>query len=244
MNAPTKALELTSSGQAIKYTVTHRPRVTRRLHLELDTDGALVVVAPEGWPSYHVAQVLRQNMALVERFLTTARERQLKPLGYTTGSLHYYLGEQLRLSCSQGSGKTSINAESGQLLISGRKTDHQAISKSLRSWYRCQALKLFKRRLDFWTSTTPWADRKTVSLRLRRMKRTWGTCNRQGTVRLNTHLIKAPPECLDYVITHELCHIQEMNHGPRFYALQEQLYPAWKPVRQHLRNFGHRYTQE
>ena len=76
------------------------------------------------------------------------------------------------------------------------------------------------------------------------MKRTWGTCSREGVIRLNTHLVKAPPEALDYVIAHEVCHLREMNHGRAFYELQDGLYPDWKTQRQHLRDHGHQYTQE
>lgn len=76
------------------------------------------------------------------------------------------------------------------------------------------------------------------------MKRTWGTCNSKGLIRLNTHLVKAPQACLDYVISHELCHLKEMNHGPGFYRLQEAIWPDWRRYRQHLREHGNRYTQE
>jgi predicted metal-dependent hydrolase len=80
------------------------------------------------------------------------------------------------------------------------------------------------------------------------MRRTWGTCrllgDGRGVIRLNTHLVKAPPRCLDFVIGHELCHLQEMNHGPDFYRLQEAICPDWRDLRDELRERGHHYTQE
>ena len=76
-------------------------------------------------------------------------------------------------------------------------------------------------------------------MRLRRMKRTWGSCSSQGLITLNPHLVKAPPVCIDYVIAHEICHLREHNHGKAFYALQEQLFPGWRAAKELLAARGH-----
>ena len=78
-------------------------------------------------------------------------------------------------------------------------------------------------------------------MRLRKMKRTWGSCTARGMITLNPHLIRAPRLCIDYVIAHELCHLQEMNHSKAFYALQESLYPAWREAKAQLRARSHIY---
>jgi predicted metal-dependent hydrolase len=64
-----------------------------------------------------------------------------------------------------------------------------------------------------------------------------------GVVTLNPLLMRAPPRCIDYVIAHEICHLREHNHGPRFYALQDDLYPDWQKARQHLHDHAQRYLQ-
>ena len=56
----------------------------------------------------------------------------------------------------------------------------------------------------------------------------------KGVILLNPHLVKAPRECIDYVILHELCHLKEHNHSPRFYRLLSQLKPRWRPVKAKL----------
>jgi predicted metal-dependent hydrolase len=78
-------------------------------------------------------------------------------------------------------------------------------------------------------------------MRLRLMKKTWGSCSAKGVITLNPHLVKAPPQCIDYVIAHEICHLKEHNHGKGFYALQDQLYPDWREAKAHLRDKGHIY---
>ena len=65
-------------------------------------------------------------------------------------------------------------------------------------------------------------------LRVRKMRSRWGSCSRSAVITLNLELIRMPLPCIDYVITHELCHLVEFNHGPRFYALQARFIPDWK----------------
>ncbi len=64
---------------------------------------------------------------------------------------------------------------------------------------------------------------------------------RVESITLNPQLVKAPSQCVDYVIAHELCHLQELNDSQVFYALQEQLYPAWREAKTHLKAGGHIY---
>lgn len=69
---------------------------------------------------------------------------------------------------------------------------------------------------------------KRPSLKIRTMKTRWGSLSSKGNLTLNTTLIRAPRECIDYVLTHELCHLAHRNHGPAFYRLLEQAMPDWK----------------
>jgi predicted metal-dependent hydrolase len=73
------------------------------------------------------------------------------------------------------------------------------------------------------------------------MKRTWGNCSSSGVIKLNTHLVKAPLDIIDSVIAHELCHLEEMNHGRAFYVLLESLNPNWRRDRLKLRSDGYFY---
>jgi predicted metal-dependent hydrolase len=78
---------------------------------------------------------------------------------------------------------------------------------------------------------------KRVQVRDQRSK--WGACTARGTVTLNWRLIKAPPEVLEYVVVHELAHLREMNHSPRFWATVEAFCPEWRRCRDWLRRHGH-----
>jgi predicted metal-dependent hydrolase len=70
---------------------------------------------------------------------------------------------------------------------------------------------------------------------LQRMKTKWGGCNhRAGRIRLNTELVKKPRDLLEYVVVHEICHLIEPTHGPRFVALLDKFYPTWREARLEL----------
>ncbi len=240
-----RAQTLTTPEGRLSFTVVHRPRVTRRLHLELADDGSLRVVVPRDWPDFYTRRLLHKNLPFVRRFLRRARERQLPPLRYQDGEVHLFGGEEHVLRVTQATGKAVVVALEGDaLVVRLPDTSGERVRRALRAWYLAQARESFAERLSLMQARAPWARDRQLNLHLRRMKRTWGTCRSNGDIRLNTHLVKAPVDCLDYVITHELCHLEEMNHGARFYALQESLWPSWRAWRRHLREQGGRYTRE
>jgi predicted metal-dependent hydrolase len=228
----------------LEYTVTHRARVTKRLHMELGEHGGLVVVAPRHWSKRHIHDTLAQNTGRVERFLANARQRQLRPLQYIQGSLHLYLGSRYPLNIRPAVGrKASVVFTGQQIHIETIHRVEKDISAALQAWYCQQANMICSERLQLIASRAVWAGSRAIPLKLRRMKRTWGNCSSNGLIKLNTHLIKAPLPVIDSVIAHELCHLEEMNHGPAFYGLLESLNPNWRGDRARLRSEGNIYLQ-
>lgn len=77
---------------------------------------------------------------------------------------------------------------------------------------------------------------KVQTLAYRNMRSRWGSCQPEtGRVCINTRLALYPPRCLEYVVVHELCHLIEPGHGPRFKALLNEYLPGWKDAEQLLR---------
>ena len=237
-----RRLNFKTSTGLLEYTITRRSRVTKRLHMELDDNGGLVVVAPRHWSKAHINTTLSQNTSRVERFLTRARQRQLEPLLYVNGELHFYLGQSYPLAILPGSGrKTGVELSGSEIRINISRHDPEGVRVALQTWYRRQALKVFRTRLQIVAGRADWVGDRPVPLKLRRMKRTWGNCSSGGVIKLNTHLIKAPLLIIDSVVAHELCHLMEMNHSKAFYALLEQLNPHWRQNRAWLRSEGNAY---
>ena len=68
----------------------------------------------------------------------------------------------------------------------------------------------------------------TPPLHLRRMPKRWGSWTRRGAIYLNPELVRAPRSCVDYVVTHELCHLVHGDHGKEFFALLRRVMPDWE----------------
>ena len=86
-----------------------------------------------------------------------------------------------------------------------------------------------------------WAPKVGVTygqIAIRKQKTRWGSCSSKGNLNFNCLLMLCPPEVLDYVVIHELCHRKEMNHSPRFWAEVEKLDPDYKAHRQWLKDEG------
>jgi predicted metal-dependent hydrolase len=234
-------------GQVIDYEVARRARVTRRIHLELGENGGLRVIAPRRMSRRDIHRTLLSNPHYVARFLSRARAflAEAPPLRYVDGERHLLLGRRYLLHVRVRDGeRRRVEWAGGPIrVITPEPADTDMVRKLLLDWYRRQALQDFPERLAEVSAAAPWTHRRSPPLRLRRMKASWGTCSADGVITLNPLLLRAPSYCVDYVIAHEVCHLRQHNHGPRFYALQEQLFPAWRKARQHLSDKGHLYMQ-
>jgi predicted metal-dependent hydrolase len=238
---------LQHNNQLIPYEIRHQPRVTRRIHLRAGPDGALLVIAPRRMSKRAIHKMLQERSHKVVRFLedAQARQQELPRCDYINGEVQLYQGENYPLEIVEFVGRGgSVGLENGRIRIGTADSSQQAVRKKLIAWYRQQAQQHFSARIEAISENAAWINGQAPPMRLRKMKRTWGSCSASGVITLNPRLIKAPPVCIDYVIAHELCHLQEMNHGKAFYALQSALYPLWAEPKAHLRAKAHIYLHE
>lgn len=92
----------------------------------------------------------------------------------------------------------------------------------------------FQSRVDFFNQHYQYQYR---AIRIRNQKTIWGSCTRGGNLQFHYKLFLLPPELADYVVVHELCHLREHNHGPRFWALVAQILPNHRQLRRRLREY-------
>ena len=83
-----------------------------------------------------------------------------------------------------------------------------------------------------------------TKITIRNQKSRWGSCSSRGTLSFNYRLMLAPPEILDYVVVHELCHLRHMNHSKDFWLMVESILPDYKNARRYLKEHGHELTPE
>jgi len=225
-------------GIELPYELVRRPRVTRNVYLELADDGQLRVVAPKRMSGRAVHRSLQNRSWAVVQFLSKQREhrRDTPELRYISGEHHLYLGCWYPLDiCPGRPGRSEVKFDGEKILVTTRKQAPHVVPEILRWWYRQRALEHFSERLDHFCKAAPWTGGKVAPLALRRMKRTMGSCSRSGKITINPHLVKAPTFLSDYVVAHEVCHLEEHNHGKGFYALLNQLFPDWREAKMRLK---------
>ena len=242
-----KRYTLEHNDQLIEYEIGHKPAVTRRIHLAANPEGGLRVIAPRRMSRGTIHRTLQQRASHVARFLAKAKakQRELPVHRYISGEDHLFLGQNVPLKVVERRGKRgSVQLVHGHIRIIAPDTSSDVISAKLVQWYRQQALQHFSSRLEVISKFAKWTGGQVPAMRLRKMKRTWGSCSAKGVITLNPHLVKAPAKCVDYVIAHELCHLEELNHSKAFYALQEQLFPGWREAKTHLKDRAHIYLHQ
>ena len=128
------------------------------------------------------------------------------------------------------------------IVLPGRADDSEArVAGRINRWYREEAQILFQERHAYWTEQLAFLELPESWVEVRVMKRRWGSCRRNGKITLNLSLMKYPLECIDAVIVHELCHLLEFNHSPRFYRLMTRAMPHWKKWDRMLTELAQRY---
>ncbi|MBF4242637.1 M48 family metallopeptidase, partial [Vibrio anguillarum] len=147
-----------------------------------------------------------------------------------SGECHYLWGRRYRLNLIERSGKHEIKLGRGRLhLYANTATTLENKALVLSSYYR----DVLKARI---AELLPvWEDKigvKAADWGIKKMKTKWGSCNTQAKrIWLNLELAKKPPECLEYILVHELVHLLERNHNERFKGDMDRLLPDWRERR-------------
>ena len=231
--------QLSVNKKQLNYTIIRSAKRRRSMSLKLCDAGSLVIRSPLFISDHEIHKWLLTRGDWIEKQLASFKTQESLNLssGYHSGQCHDYLGVTYKLDIQPSTlTQQGVSCQKDKLEISTPYANNPTMVKRLLSqWYRHQAMTVFNERLAFYTELLPWVT-ALPELKIRAMKTRWGSCSSRGSINLNLHLIKAPLECVDYVIIHELCHLVEFNHSPKFYALMDKYNPSWKEHKKQLDN--------
>ncbi|WOD10693.1 SprT family zinc-dependent metalloprotease [Pseudomonas sp. NyZ704] len=213
-----------------------RPHATGRILIKVHPDCRIVVSAPEDASDESVLCAVKKRGRWIYQQLRDFRQQRehITPRRFVSGETHYYLGKQYLVKVIEAPDQVqSVKLLRGKLEVRVRTRDAGNVRDLLMGWYRARAKENFARRLDAVLEQALWVMEKP-QLRILSMQTQWGSCSPNGRITLNPHLVKAPRECIDYVILHELCHLAEHNHSERFYRLMGQVMPGWEKTKERL----------
>ncbi|WP_375448462.1 M48 family metallopeptidase [uncultured Fibrella sp.] len=231
--------ELHYGTSLIRYELIFEARKT--LRIEVHPDASVWVKAPIGTDDNQLAERLARRAGWITKQQRFFSELPLPPAkkNYVSGEAFRYLGRQHRLKVAEG-GPERVLRQGGRIEVWVLSCYDEARVKSrVDGWFRKQAQRLFAERLHVCLERFSGADRasletKALLLTLRSMKGRWGSCTITGRILLNPALIQAPVLCIDYVLTHELTHLLQHNHGPEFYKLLTSAMPDWPQRKKQL----------
>lgn len=224
---------LTYGTDTIRYEV--RFLASRQtLAIEVHPDSRVLVRAPVGCPETLIAERVQKRAAWISRQLAEfERYRPRIPARqYVNGESHLYLGRQYRLKLVSGAA-ASVKLMCGQLLVSLRgEPDPERVKALLHRWYLDRARAVFSEVLD--ASLRHFKGVDPPRLIVRAMQSRWGSLSHVGTMTLNVNLVRAPRPCIEYVVSHELCHTKYRDHDAWFLKLLGQVMPDWEQRKQRL----------
>ena len=220
--------------KTIDYSLFYTERKT--MEIAVHPDSSVIVKAPMDSDISLIEKKLHKRARWIFRQLNYYRQFTPKTPDrcYVNGETHLYLGKQYRLKITQGK-ENSVKLSRGFFRVTCREepTPERA-KKLLRNWYLQKANIQFNESLNrCWPKFHSFISTKPA-ISIKRMQRRWGSLSDKGTVTLNTDLVKAPRECIDYVVTHELCHLKYHDHSPEFYRLLDSVIPGWENVKHKL----------
>ncbi len=229
--------QATVGGRQITVEVHRSAKRRKTLSLKIEGD-RLRVLAPSRTPLRHVDEVVQMKANWIAERLAeppTNRVRdQLKPGGHLP-----LLGEQIPV----GEGLRPFSYHHEPLSDAGPSFSVNPYSDRMveeaERWFRAAA------RVDIEDRVSRWSHEAEVApmrIQIRDQKTRWGSASSRGTLSFNWRLIFAPPEIVDYVVVHELCHLIEPNHSKDFWDLVDEAMPNAQHWRQQLKEIGESLT--
>jgi predicted metal-dependent hydrolase len=208
-----------------------RNRRTRHVRLHVDEQGQVTASVPARFAASRIDPIVRERADWLHDVLVRMElKTRDTELDLERGDPVRWLGRWVPSSLERGGrrGSASFDGERIHLRVPDGDDPHDV----LLAWYRREARVLFESKVDHWGRAFGLRAGK-VSIRNQRTR--WGSCTYEGDLSFNWRLVLAPEWVLDSIVVHELCHIDELNHSDRFWALLDERFPRHDEASQWLR---------
>ncbi|SMC05626.1 hypothetical protein SAMN00768000_2355 [Sulfobacillus thermosulfidooxidans DSM 9293] len=230
--------EMTSGTTHLMYHVIMRPN-RRRAALRIEADGSLTVLVPPGYPLERAKNFVQQNIPWILKHYQTLKQYEAKT--FREGELFSFYGEPLTLSFRHDQIWPIVRKENAQLIVGIMgDTDHQDQSQLIRhhviEWYYQQAVATLIPRLHSWANQL---GRFPEHVKIHEYRSRWGYCRQDGLIALNWRIVQAPVRVVDYVLVHELTHLNYPHHQKPFWNAVRQILPDYHNDKKWLKDYGH-----
>lgn len=233
---PSPVYSVRLKGQTVHYTIRRSARA-KHIRITINAHNGVVVTFPARLRRYiNPDDFLREKQEWVLRHLSKAGAAGSREAELTDGAVLSVCGRDLRIVVGHARGRRpQVHAVRDELHVDIPAEQPARVNDVVRDWLRLRAEEVI----------APEAERlaarigvhfKRLTIRDQRTK--WGSCSRAGNLSFNWRLVLFPPSVLRYVIVHELCHLKQFNHSPRFWHLVETFDPGFRRSIEWLKEHG------
>tara|TARA_Y100000385_G_scaffold271608_1_gene311700 strand:+ start:82 stop:777 length:696 start_codon:yes stop_codon:yes gene_type:complete len=216
-----------------------RTERSKSASIEIEDDTVKVTV-PQNLSDQRIEELVKNRTVWIRQKLKIQTETiRPKDKEYVNGESFTYLGRNYRLKCTSGDAG-EVKLKNGYLTVPlGRGVSggdfEGSVRQSLKQWYQSRALEKLKEKTKRYATilgVTP------QSVDVKEYKSRWGSCSSSGDVTYNWRIIISPHHIVDYIVVHELCHLLEHNHGPKYWKHVQSVVPNYKECREWLKVNG------
>ncbi|MBD3245482.1 MAG: DUF45 domain-containing protein [Candidatus Omnitrophica bacterium] len=218
-----------------KFTVERGGR-RKTVAVIITPENKIQVKIPRSFPEGKIPHILEKKRRWIEKTFRFNREvrRPYVPKRFLEGERFLFLGSSYGLRFAAGEVSPHIDSQKNLLvyLPEERRPDRDFVQKEVSGWYREQARRVLIPRC------AEYARRIRVAMpdiRIKSLTRSWGRCSAAGKISFAWNIVMAPLFIVDYIVVHELCHLQHLNHSPRFWREVAAYSPRFRECREWIR---------
>lgn len=233
---PRAAQSVTLDGRRVGYTIRVSLKA-KRLRISVTPGDGLVVVTPRGFDLSLLPGLLKTKESWILRHLEEADRSRVRqnPLVLENGAQLPYRGGLLTLQVAFATRDVAAGRRDGILRVRLPVFSAETLRQVVEAWYRAEARRVITERV------TALAARFGVAygrIYIKNQKARWGSCSSRRNLNFNWRLIMAPPEIMDYILIHELTHLEQMNHSAQFWQLVAARCPDYRRCEAWLKEQG------
>lgn len=230
-------LKFDYGSRIITFNLIYRKRKT--MSIEVETTGEVTVIAPVGTSTEDIMEKVKSRAGWIvskqyeSKFINDTKiEREA-----VSGESYMYLGRNysLDIRVDENIDNISVKLFQGKFVVNTYIKDEDLIKKAMENWYREKTLAKVKERVSYYSS---YFNNEVTTVKVKEQKKRWASCTSKNELLFNWRCVMAPVFVLDYIVVHEMCHMEYKNHSKDFWNRVYAVMPDYEVRKSWLKNNG------
>lgn len=224
-------------NREIRFNIIYRKRKT--MSLEIKRDGIINVIAPNGLDKTFIVDKVKNKSDWIIKKLDEIEvlNNNRYTRSYESGDIFLYLGNEyiLEVLVDKTTIGTSVSLENNKLIVRSNSNNKDFMQRALKNWYTDETLGITKERINYYKL---FFEDTVTSIKIKDQKSRWASCTYKNEILFNLRCSMMPIQIIDYIVVHEMCHMEHRNHSKDFYLAVERILPDYKERVKWLKNNG------